>query len=107
MKQTPILAHSAIDATATSAEIQVSGASIVMLDIEISGSGTWKVDIQGSRLLGGTYKDIYDNNGNQLTTGNITASRIQSFFIVSDFIKIVATEVANGATCTVNVIPVF
>lgn len=107
MKQAVILAHSAVAVTSTSTEINVSGASIVQLDITIAGTGTWKVDIQGCSVSGGTFKDIYDNNNNQLTTGNITASRIQTFYVVSEYIKIIATEVADGATCTVNVIPVF
>ena len=107
MKQAPILAHNAVDATTTSAEINVGGASIIQLDIDIAGTGTWTISIQGCKASGGTFKDIYDNNGSQLIASNITASRLQTFLVVADYIKVIATEVVSGATCTVNVIPVF
>jgi hypothetical protein len=107
MKQTPIIAHSAIAGTATSAEIATGGANIVQVDVEITGAGTWKIDLQGSRLSGGTFKAMYDTFGNQLTTNNITASRMQTFYIVADYIKVVATEVVDGATCTVYLTPVY
>ena len=100
-----IVAHNAIDATATSTEIGIAGYSAVLVSIIINGVGTWKIDIQGRLNVNGTIADIYDNNDVQLTTGNITASRMKLFVAVPELIKIVATEVVNGATCTVTVQP--
>lgn len=100
-----ITAHSTIAATTTSAEIDTRGFNAVLVSVLISGSGTWKIDIQGRFNTAGTSMDIYDNNDNQLTTGNLTASRMKLFVAIPDLIKIVATEVSDGATCTVRVQP--
>jgi hypothetical protein len=97
--------HSAITATATSAEIDVTGFNAVLVSVLITGTGTWKADVQGRFDATGTVMDIYDNSDNQLTTGNLTASRMKLFVAVPNFIKIVATEVVDGATCTVRIQP--
>lgn len=97
--------HSAISATATSSEIQITGYNAVMVSCDITGTGTWKVDIQGRLDSNGVVMDLYDNNGNQLTTGNITADRMQLFLVCPELIKVVATEVADGATLTVTIQP--
>jgi len=101
-----ITAHSAISATATSAQIDCKGKNAVLVSILITGTGTWKFDIQGRLDGSGTYMDIYDNADSQLTTGNLTASRMKLFVAIPDMIKIVATEVVDGATCTVRVQPI-
>jgi hypothetical protein len=98
--------HNAIEATATGEEIDVSGFNAILVETKIVGVGTWKIDIQGRLDGAGTYADLYDNNDNQLTTGNLTASRIKLFAAVPNLIKVVATEVADGATCTVRVQPI-
>lgn len=98
-------AHSAIADTATSTEIDTKGFNAVLVSVLISGTGTWKIDIQGRFNTAGTAMDIYDNNDNQLTTGNLAASRMKLFVAIPDLIKIVATEVSGTATCTVRVQP--
>jgi len=100
-----VTAHSAITATATSTEINAKGYNAVLVSVLISGTGTWKIDVQGRMNTSGTVMDIYDNNDVQLTTGNLTASRMRLFVAVPDLIKIVATEVSGTATCTVRVQP--
>jgi hypothetical protein len=100
------VAINAASGTTTSSEINIGDNNAILIDVVISGSGTWKIDVQGELVSGGTFKDIYDNYDNQLTTGNITANRMRLFVAVPKFIKIVATEVVNGATCTVNVMPI-
>lgn len=97
--------HSAIEETTTSDEINLSGYNAVLVSVLISGSGTWKIDLQGRFDTNGTAMDVYDNNDNQLTTGNLTASRMKLFVAVPNLIKIVATEVSGTATCTVTVLP--
>lgn len=98
--------HSAISATATSTEQYISGYNAVLVSVLIEGTGTWKIDVQGRFDTSGTVMDIYDNNDNQLTTGNLTASRMKLFVAVPDLIKIVATEVSGTATCTVRIQPI-
>jgi hypothetical protein len=95
----------AIEETTTSSEIQLSGHNVVMVSCDITGTGTWKVDIKGRLDSAGTVMDLYDNNDNQLTTGNITADRMKLFLVVPELITIVATEVAAGATLTVRIQP--
>jgi hypothetical protein len=98
--------HNGIAATATSDPIDCGGFNAVLVSVLITGAGTWKIDIQGRLDGSDTFVDIYDNNDNQLTTGNLTASRMKLFVAIPGEIKIVATEVADGATCTVRVQPI-
>jgi hypothetical protein len=93
------------DATATSTEIDINGFNAILVSALITGSGTWKVDLKGRLDGAGTVMDLYDNNDNQLTTGNLTASRMKLFAGVPDLITIVATEVSGTATCSVRVQP--
>lgn len=98
--------HNAISATTTSAEINISGYNAVLVSVLISGSGTYKIDLQGRFDSSGTVMDIYDNNDTKLTTGDLTANRMKLFAAVPDLITIVATEVSGTATCTVRVQPI-
>jgi hypothetical protein len=100
-------AHSAIAATATSTDIKCKGFNAVIAEITITGTGTWKIDVQGRMDNNSASINLYDNNDNQLTTGNLTASRTKLFVAVTDFIRIVATEVDGTATCTVKIQPVI
>lgn len=101
--------HNAIVATAsTSTKINCIGYNALMVIVTIgAGGGTWKIDVMGSGTQQGTYVDIYDNYDNQLTTGNLTASRMRLFVAVPDWIQIEATEVADGSACTVEVQPMI
>jgi hypothetical protein len=96
---------SAIEETTTSSEIQLSGYNAVMVSCDIAGAGTWKVDIKGRFDVNGAVMDLYDNNDNPLTTGNITADRMKLFLVAPEFITIVATEVATGSTLTLRIQP--
>lgn len=95
-----------INTTTTSSEVNIDGHNAVLVSVLITGTGTWKVDVQGRFNTSGTVMDIYDHNDNQLTTGNLTASRMKLFVCVPDLIKVVATEIADGATCTVRIQPI-
>lgn len=105
-KGNAVVAHNAIEGTTTSGEISVKGYNAAFVSVDITGTGTWKIDLQGKLSASGTYMDLYDNNDNQLTTGNLTADRIKLFVAIPDYIKVVATEVVDGATCTVRVQPI-
>lgn len=99
--------HNAIAVTTTSAAVTCIGYNALLVTVIIgAGGGTWKIDVQGCNTSGGTFVNIYDNYDNQLTTGNLTASRMRLFVAIPDYIKIVATEVVDGSTCTVEVQPI-
>jgi len=97
-------AHAAITGTATSAAIDCTGYNAVMVIAE-SVTETWKLDVQGSVASDGTYVDLFDGVGTQMTTGNLTAARGKLFVGIPNHIKIVATEVVDEGACTVKVIP--
>ena len=101
-----IAVHSGLTATATSSEFVSNGYNAMLVEVIITGSGSWTISLQGSSSSGGTFSNVYDNNKTQQTTGSISASRIQLFTVTPDFMKIVATEDSGTATCSVNVIPV-
>lgn len=104
-KGTVYTAHSTISSTATSIEFDTTGFNACLVSCDLTGTGTWKVDVQGRFDSNGVYMDIYDNTDAQLTTGNITSDRMKLFVGIPSFIKIVATEVVDGATLTVRVLP--
>lgn len=99
--------HNNISATATSAEIDCKGYSAILIKVDfLSGTGTWKIDLRGSLETGATAVNLYDDAGVQRTTNNITDSGCYIFRGIPDFVKVVATEVADGANITVKVQPV-
>lgn len=99
-------AHSAINATATSAVIKTNMHNAALLSCDITGTGAWTMKLQGAITSDGTYMDLYDSNGNLMSTGSITADRMQLFVGLPEFIKVVATEDTDGATMTVKVQPI-
>lgn len=107
-KGTVITAHSAIDATTTSAAIDCRGYNAVLVDVTLSGVANWTFKVQGSLTQGGTYKDCYElaNTGSMVAMSYQTnASKVFIFKGIPDWIKIVATEDVNGQTATVLVQP--
>ena len=107
-KGTVTTALDSITATTTSGVIECRNYNAVIIDATIGAGATYKLDIQGSNTANGTFHDIYSaNNATQLTSGNLTASRMMVFAGVPDYIKIVATEVGGASTCTVIVQPII
>lgn len=101
------IAHNAITVTATSAEIDCRGNNGVDIDFTITaGSGKWNIEVQGCSVSGGTFKSIYlGRSSTSLKRQGLTANANFSFPITSNYIKIVATEITDGATVTINVTP--
>ena len=103
------LAHSAITGTATSTAIDCRDFNSVLVDVDISVlAKNWTFSVQGSLLSTGTFKDWYE----QANTGVMTLMSYQTsaskgfvFKGIPDYIKVVATEDEDGATCTVRVQP--
>jgi hypothetical protein len=102
-------AHSAITATATSAEIDCSGFNSVLLELTQSAAEAWTYTVQGCMTSGGTFVDVYElaNTGSLalMTVASNTLNRIVAFKGIPNYIKIVATEVAGTATISVKVQP--
>lgn len=92
--------------TATSNAIEALDKNYALLDIAITGTGTWNVSVTGALTKTGTYKNIYNASGDVVATGNITASRMQILACGAPYIKVVATEVDGTATIQVDVMPI-
>ena len=102
-------AHSAITATATSAEIDCRGYNSILVEAAISVAvKNWTFKVQGCMTSGGTFVDWYE----QANTGTMTLMSYQTnaskgwvWHGIPDYIKIVATEDEDNATVTVKVQP--
>lgn len=101
-KSSIITAHNAISSTATSTEISSVGYNAILLHVVITGTGTWEASITSSPTSGGTFVDTYDGT-TKVSTGGLTESRCVLLRGITDYVKVVATELVNGATCTVKV----
>jgi hypothetical protein len=97
---------SAITATATSAAIKCIDQNALLLSANLTGTGVWTISVQGKFTFDGTFMDIYDNNGNQLTLGSISTNQIRLLACIPDFIQVVATLVSGTGTLTVRVQPI-
>jgi len=100
-------AHSAITATATSAEIDCRGFNSLLIHwVSNATDKTWVISITGSTGSGLTFVPLLDKTTG-LAASEITTD-ISGFFVISnipDYIKIVATETDDGATVTCKVQP--
>ena len=100
-------AHSAITGTATSAEIDCSGFNSVLVHwVSNQTDKTWVISVTGAMGSGLTFVPLLDKTTG-LAASEITTD-ISGFFVISnipDYIKIVATETDDGATCTCKVQP--
>ena len=108
-KGSPTTAHSAIVATATSDIIDCSGRNALLIYFTSSLTDkNWTIKVQGCETRNGTYSDCYElaNTGSMAAMSyQLNSSRIFLFKGIPDWIKIVATEDADGATVTVKVQP--
>lgn len=101
------VAHSAITDTATSEEIDCRGYNSLLVHfVSDSAILTWTISVQGAMGSGLTFVPLLDK-ATGLAASEITTD-ISGFFVISnipDYVKIVATEVDDGATVTVTVQP--
>lgn len=106
-----VTAHSAITATATSAEIDCRGYKNVRIEVEVTAfaSGTNTPSIVGSEISGGSFGSIFRDVAGTMTAYTLPALNAvgKVIYIVKDvpnFIKI--TETISGTlTTTVKVTP--
>ncbi len=99
--------HSDITATATSAEVDCRGFnSLIVHWVSSATDKTWTISVTGATASGLTFVPLLDKTTG-LAASEITTD-ISGFFVISnipDYIKIVATEVDDGATVTCKVQP--
>lgn len=108
------VAHAAITATATSAEIDCRGFNALMVECAVSAitSGNWVVEVQGCTITGGTV-GLYTNVADATPAGitnlfksasmNANGNYILIFKGILDFNKVVATRTTDGTlTCKVQ-----
>lgn len=97
--------HSAITATATSAEINCCGYNSLLIHwVSSATDKTWTIQVLGAMTTGATFVEWITSAG----ASNLYTTDVSGFFVVTgipDFIKIVATEVDDGATVTCKVQP--
>lgn len=100
-------AHSAITATATSAEIDCRGFNSLLVHwVSSATDKTWVISVTGATDSGLTFVPLLDKTTG-LAASEITTD-ISGFFVISnipDYVKIVATETDDGATVTCKVQP--
>lgn len=98
-------AHSAIAATATSAEIDCRGFNSLLVAWSSDATDkTWTIGLIGSMTSGGTFVAHLDAAGAAI----VYTTDISGWYTVTgipDYVKIVATEVDNGATVSCSVQP--
>ena len=72
-----------------------------------AGTGSWTIDLYGCPTVDGTYVPQYDVDGGLLSRIAITSSRGWIWPAVgANYIKIVPTEVVDGATVNISVTPI-
>jgi hypothetical protein len=99
-----VAALSAVAVTTTSAAIDVRGFNSAQLLITIADAvKLWTVKLTGCATSGGTYVDLYE--GATQMSKQTSASIGITWKGLPNYVKVVATEDENGATCSVSLTP--
>lgn len=98
------LGLSAVTATTTSTEINMSSHNYVAVFITVAGGYNWAVKLQGAANSGGTFMDLYDGSS-QCSVQLQNTTRVIMWPCGAPYAKIVATEDTDGTSCTVEVVP--
>jgi len=97
-------AHSLIEATTTSAEISCVGYNAILVHTIVTvAAKNWTTKLQGCMTSGGTFADWYD--GATQMSFQTDSGKAVVWKGVPDFVKVVATEDADGGKATVTVQP--
>ena len=100
------IVHSLIEATTTSAEISCVGYNAILVHTVVTPDKKdmqWTTKLQGCMTSGGTFVDWYD--GATLMSFQTDSGKAVVWKGVPDFVKVVATEDADGGKATVTVQP--
>lgn len=102
-------AHNAITGTATSSAIDMQGFNGIMIYFTTDMARNWTISLTGSDSSTGTFAAVYEqaNTGTMAAMSYQTnANRVFVFKGVPNYVKVVATEDADGATVTVKAQPI-
>jgi len=95
------VAHNAISAGASSAEIATKGFNAIIIETVITvAAKLWTVKVQGCLSTGGTFADCYD--GATLMSSQTNSSKIVIWKGLPPFIKLNANEDEDTGKCTVR-----
>jgi hypothetical protein len=105
--QTPI---SAVSATTTSTEVDCTGFNAIAVGVELGDQSAhnWTFTLLGCGVSGGTFKPIQALKADGTFAQQTITTNVNGIFIfekIPRYVKVVATEVQDGTTCTVNVCP--
>lgn len=95
-----------VTATTTSNEIDARGFNAVLIKVTLDAAANWTTKLQGCFNSGGTFVDLYEqaNTGAMVQMSyQCNSSRMILFKGIPDYIKIVATEDADGAKYSAEV----
>jgi hypothetical protein len=107
MRGTVTTAHAAgTAATATSSAIDCRGFNGILIDFAITGAANWTISITGCDTDTGTFKNVYLTDSTTQMSLQLNANRVWSWKGVPNYIKVVATEDADGQTVTVKAQPI-
>jgi|WetSurMetagenome_2_1015567.scaffolds.fasta_scaffold378824_1 hypothetical protein len=96
----------AVSATTTSSALKIIDQNALLLSANLTGTGVWSISLQGKFAVDGTFMDLYDNNGNQLTLGSISTNQMRLLACIPDYIQVIATLVSGTGTLTVKIQPI-
>jgi hypothetical protein len=105
-KKQPETLMTAVAVTTTSSKIDARGYNAALLKVTLSAAKNWTIKLQGAMHEQDTYVDLYElaNTGSMAAMSyQFDASRMFLFKGIPDWIKVVATEDVDGATCTVEI----
>ncbi len=89
--------------TTTSDAIDCRGYGCAFIEIVVTGAANWTVSLTGSSSATGTYAALsVDGTAVSKQTSTTYAGMWRG---IPDWVKVVATEDVNGATCTVAITP--
>jgi hypothetical protein len=106
-----VVAHNAITATATSAEIDCRGYNTISVECAVSAitDGNWLIEVLGSALSGGTFGNCFapkdDGTFIQQKTPTLNANGNTTYYFrgIPNYVKIAATRTTDGTlTCRVT-----
>lgn len=98
------LGLSGVTVTTVSNEIDMRNHNYIACRITVSGSFDWTIELKGLMETGGTAYSMYDGSSLCSVTIN-NSSRIIMWPCGTPYAKISASEGADGASCTVDIIP--
>lgn len=91
-----------IESTTSSATIRAKGNNAVIIHLNIDGTGAYTIKIQGSPSFNGNCADMYDHNGNVMSTGSVSYNRCQLFVGIPEYFSLVVTKDSGSAKATIS-----